>query len=234
MLVNALYFKAPWDSQFELEATALGVFHALTAQGLEEQRVKFMHQQIKRGFTYLQDTEVAAFSMNYADNRLRTFVYMPKDIESFESKLSVKPEYFEELASRLRNARRADTELRLEFPKFKLSASENSVDLAPIFRGLGATTVFDPEHADFSGITGNRDLSVSGYVHQADIGVDEDGTEATAATTMVMAATAIMAPKPVTRLSIDRPFLFQLRFEEEGRSPHILFCWRIADAAAAQ
>lgn len=234
LLINALYFKAPWNSQFQPEATDLDVFYALTAKGLEEQRVKFMHQQLKRGFTYLDDTEVTAFSMNYADSRLRMCVYMPEDIESFESKLSIKPEYIEELASRLRDAHCADKELKVGFPKFKLSAVENFVDLVPIFRGLGTSIMFDPGHADFSGITGNRDLSVSGYVHQADIAVDEEGTEATAATAMLMGATAFMLPKPVIRLSINKPFLFQVRFEEEGRSPHILFCGRIADVAAAQ
>lgn len=234
LLVNALYFKAPWSSQFRREATCEGAFHARTSKGLEEQPVKFMRQHLKRGFRHIQEAEVTAFSMNYTDDRLSMCVYMPEAMDLFEAKVSAEPEYLEELASRLRNAWCGDKELMLAFPKFRLSASDNSIDLVAIFRELGMTMMFEPNLADFSGISGRRDLSISGYVHQADIDVDEEGTEATAATALFMSTVALMLPKPVVTLSINKPFLFQIRFEEEERSPHILFCGRIIDVATAQ
>ena len=94
--------------------------------------------------------------------------------------------------------------------------------------------MFDPRLADFSGMTGQRDLHVSSYMHQADISVDEDGTEAAAASAMGIMAMSMPLPKTSLEVVVDRPFLFQVRFVEDGGSPHILFSVRIADAKSAQ
>ncbi|KAL8439184.1 hypothetical protein Efla_005435 [Eimeria flavescens] len=225
--------ETPWSSQFKPEQTFQGVFHARTHEGWKEQKVKFMKQELKNNFSYIQEAGVTAFSMGYADDRLRMFVYMPEDLQSFESKVADNPEHLQLLAARLLELGCQDSVLNLEFPKFKLSASDNSVDLAPIFRSLGAAKMLDQQQADFSEITGARDLWVSGFVHQADIDVNEEGTEATAATAMLISTLALPAPKPVISLSLNKPFLFQVRIDEEGRCPLILFTGRIADAAVS-
>lgn len=234
VLINALYFKAPWNSKFERAATTEGVFHARTPSGLEVQRVKFMRQSLERGFTYLRENDLTAFSVNYADYRLRLFVYLPDNMDVFEAKIAEEPQRLEELAGRLKNAFLFEHELELTLPKFKLAAEENRLDLIDLFKGLGADLMFDWRRADFSGMTGTRDLFVSTFAHQADITVDEDGTEATAATAIGIMAMSLPMPKTPLPVVVNRPFLFQIRFEEEGSSPYVLLAGRIADAKAAQ
>ncbi|KAL8438035.1 hypothetical protein ACSSS7_000494 [Eimeria intestinalis] len=234
LLVNALYMKAPWSSQFKPERTFKGVFNARTARGVEAQRVSFMHQELESGFSYVKTDEVTAFFMSYADDRLRMFVYMPEDLNSFESKVAANPDHLQEVAALLLETGCGNKVLKLDFPKFKLAASNNSVDLTPIFRDLGAARMFDRQLADFSKISGSRDVWVSGYVHQADIDVNEEGTEATAATAMLMCTLAFGEPKEGITLSVDKPFLFEVRFDDAGRTPLILFSGRICDVASAQ
>ncbi|KAL8273985.1 hypothetical protein Esti_002074 [Eimeria stiedai] len=234
LLVNALYFKAPWSSQFKHERTFKRVFNARTLQGVEAQRVSFMHHELESGFSYVKTNEVTAFFMSYADDRLRMFVYMPEDLNSFESKVAATPNHLQELAALLLETGCGNRVLKLDFPKFKLAACDNSVDLTPIFRDLGAPRMFDRQLADFQKISGSRDVWVSGYVHQADIDVNEEGTEATAATAMLMCTLALGEPKEGIILSVDKPFLFEVRFDDAGRTPFILFSGRISDVASAQ
>jgi serpin B len=101
------------------------------------------------------------------------------------------------------------------------------VELGPVLAALGMPTAFT-DAADFSGITSQESLRISAVVHQANIDVDEKGTEAAAATAVVMRATA--APASVVTLTADRPFLFALRDTETGA---VLFLGRIADPSVA-
>lgn len=234
VLVNALYFKAPWYSKFDPALTKVGEFHALTAHGPELQTVMFIEQKLERGFNYYSSGNVEACSIMYSDYRLSMYIFVPKDIEEFEARIADAPVELELLARRVRMANATDIELNIRLPKFRLGASENGVDLVDIFQQLGVVSMFDPNLADFSGISGKKDLHVSGYVHQADITVDEQGTEAAAATGMLASTTSLPMPKPVVSLNIDRPFIFQIRYEEDDAEPQILFSGRISDAKAAQ
>lgn len=234
VLVNALYFKAPWGSQFEPEATKEGVFYAQSARGVEEQRVLFMKQKFERGFTYLKENGVTAFAINYFDYRLRMYVYLPDDLEAFEAKLAAEPEFLEQMAARLKDAFLFENDLVLSIPKFKLSAENNKLDLVEIFKQLGVGRMFNRSEADFSGMSGTRDLFVSTYVHQADIEVNEEGTEASAATAMGIMLMSMPMQKTPLPVIVDKPFYFQVRVEEDGRTPYVLFAGRIANAAAAQ
>lgn len=234
VLVNALYFKAPWNSKFDKDATYEDVFHARTAEGPQEQLVLFMKQRVDDGITYLKENGLTAFSLPYADKRLRLFVYMPEDIEAFETKVAEKRELLEDIAKRVQRAHLFDKELELSLPKFKLSAAGNRFDLEETFNALGSDLMFIEGGADFSGMTGNRDLYVSTYVHQADIEVDENGTEASAAT--VVGIMAMSMPEPPSHrlpLKVDKPFVFQVRFDDEKRS-FVLFAGRVKDVKAAQ
>ena len=106
-------------------------------------------------------------------------------------------------------------------PKFKLNARYG---LAPPLQALGMTDAFDAEHADFSGMTSPSYLSISAVVHQAFVEVNEEGTEAAAATGVVMTtAMAVAGPTPVFRA--DHPFLFLIRDRENGS---ILFMGQLA------
>ena len=141
-------------------------------------------------------------------------IVVPDDLHAFEASLSADQfaTITEALEARL---------VRLSLPKFGI---ETRTDLAATLRGLGMPLAFDPDRADFSGITTEEQLFVSAVIHQANIDVDEKGTEAAAATAATMQTTSLPAD-PVT-LRVDRPFLFALRDLPTGA---ILFLGRVTD-----
>ncbi len=107
----------------------------------------------------------------------------------------------------------------LGLPKF---GAESQLGLGDVLAALGMPAAFDADTADFSGMTVADRLYISAVIHQANIDVDEKGTEAAAATAVVMAASA--APAPPVEMTVDRPFMFALRDMETGA---ILFLGRI-------
>src|SRR5207247_7759956 len=112
-------------------------------------------------------------------------------------------------------------EVELTLPRFGI---ETKTDLAALLGELGMPLAFDPARADFSGMTTQEQLFIAHVVHQANISVDEKGTEAAAATGVVMQTTA--APAEPIQLRVDHPFLFALRDVPTGA---ILFLGRVLD-----
>jgi serpin B len=113
------------------------------------------------------------------------------------------------------------TTLSLGLPKFTF---KTAFDLGQQLSALGMPDAFDPNLADFSGMTGGRDLFISKVLHQAYVAVDEKGTEAAAATSVIMAPTSIMLPE--VKLTVDRPFIFIIRHIVNKQ---ILFIGRVLD-----
>ncbi|MGI5835451.1 MAG: serpin family protein, partial [Chloroflexota bacterium] len=112
------------------------------------------------------------------------------------------------------------TRVALTIPKFTY---ESSFSLAETLSGMGMPDAMKPRQADFSGMDGSRDLYISDVVHKAIVVVDERGTEAAAATGVVVGLASAPASQPV-RLTIDRPFIFLIRDIETGS---ILFVGRV-------
>ncbi|CDI82664.1 serine protease inhibitor, putative [Eimeria praecox] len=233
VLVNALYFKAPWLTQFSGAATTQDVF--FTPSGPKE--VKFMNGKLdKAPLLVSMKKEGLAVGLPYSDPRLRLYIVMPEDFASFEQSMINDPQVLEKTFEDMEASaldRSFEEEIHLSLPKFKLSADDNKVDLTEIFGRLGAPDMFDMGKADFTGITGNKDLFVSSFVHQADIDVNEEGTEATAASAMIMMLRAMPMPKTPIHVKVDKPFIFQLRFVDENTNL-ILFSGRVADPSTAQ
>jgi len=111
-------------------------------------------------------------------------------------------------------------QVALSMPKFKI---ESSLSLADALATMGMLAAFSDD-ADFSGMTGNHDLAISDVVHKAFVSVDESGTEAAAATAVIMKLTAMPA-EPLT-VTIDRPFIFAIRDIQTGS---LLFVGRVVD-----
>jgi serpin B len=109
--------------------------------------------------------------------------------------------------------------LELGLPKFSFS---KDFDLKEHLSSIGMPDAFDPNRADFSGMTGGRDLYIDTVLHQAFVAVDEEGTEAAAATAVIMAPTSAMLSE--VTLTIDRPFIFMIRDRPSGQ---ILFVGRV-------
>jgi serpin B len=106
-------------------------------------------------------------------------------------------------------------------PKFRM---ETSFGLNDALADLGMKAAFDPATADFSGMDGTRDLYITDVIHKAFVEVDESGTEAAAATAVIVGTTSV--PADPIKVTIDRPFLFLIRDIETGT---VLFLGRVMD-----
>jgi serpin B len=115
-----------------------------------------------------------------------------------------------------------DLQVALTMPKFKFRTQSG---LTQALGALGMKAAFDPNSADFSGMTKHESLYISDVIHEAYIDVDEEGTEAAAATAVVMRLTSAM-PTEQVQLTIDRPFIFAIRDRPTGA---ILFLGRVTD-----
>ena len=115
------------------------------------------------------------------------------------------------------------TPIVLGLPKFTFTTD---FSLRDQLQSLGMTDAFDPNKADFSGMTGNHDLYIGDVIHKAFVAVDEKGTEAAAATAVIMEAA--MAPMQKIHLTVDHPFIFVIRDLTSGQ---ILFIGRVLNPA---
>ena len=120
----------------------------------------------------------------------------------------------------------ANRQVLLTLPKFEYHS--NSISLHSQLVALGMADAFEPSAADFSGMDGKRDLFIGDGFHKAMVRVDEEGTEAAAATAVHMQATSAMVDPPLT-LTIDRPFVFLIRDDATGA---LLFMGRIVNPKA--
>jgi serpin B len=159
-----------------------------------------------------------AADLAYVGGSLAMTVVVPDDLASFEKGLDAATFAAIEKAMQ-------PTSMDLAMPRF---TAETKVELKDVLAALGMPLAMDPDRADFSGITSAERLVITHVVHQANISVDEKGTEAAAATAVVM-ATATAAPVRVN-LRLDRPFVFAIRDTKTGA---ILFLGRIVDPSAA-
>jgi serpin B len=207
-LVNAVYLKAPWQTAFPAEATKPGAF--TLADGSTVEVPMMATSALMR---HAAGTGWRAVEIPYIGGSLAMTVIVPDDLATFEQALTA-----EQLTSI--TAALAETQVALTFPKFSI---ETKAELADVLAALGMPSAFD-DQADFSGITTAEKLEISNVIHQANIDVDEKGTEAAAATAVVMRM--LSAPAEPVTVRVDRPFLFALRDVPTGA---ILFLGRVAD-----
>jgi len=214
VLVNAIYFKADWWTTFDPNNTHDAPFHLL--EGSEAQ-VKMMSNSLDN-IPYTSGDGYQAVELPYAGGTAAMDILVPDEgkFQEFESSLNA-----DKLSEILKAMQPAAVELGL--PKFKFS---NEFSLPGQLAALGMTDAFDLNLADFSGMTGNRDLYISDVVHKAFVAVDEKGTEAAAATAVIMQMK--MAPTSKIVLTIDRPFIFVIRDMVSGQ---ILFMGRVLNPA---
>jgi serpin B len=197
VLANAVYLKAKWSAPFPAGATSDALFYpdGRDRPGLT---VRMMRATAPRA--YLRSDGYQAVLLPYRDASLAMAVMLPDGpLAALRPKISAVG-----LGGLLAGAARHQVALSL--PRFRLEAS---FDLIPDLRRLGVTEAFKGD-ADFSGITGAEPLRIGAVAHKAYVDVDEQGTEAAAATGVsVTAMAAFRAPPPVTMV-VDRPFLFAI------------------------
>jgi serpin B len=201
VLVNAIYLKAAWQNPFEASATAPAPFSHLDGTTSD---VQTMH--LVADLPYAAGNGWRAVELPYVGDKLAMTIIVPDDFAAFTAGLDEAS--FGGIVAALGQQR---PEVTLAFPKF---GTETKVDLATVLAALGMPDAFDPDRADFSGITTQERLYISAVIHQANIDVDEKGTEAAAATAVVMRATAM--PADHVTFNVDHPFVFALRDVETG------------------
>lgn len=209
VLTNAIYFNAPWLHPFEENETYSGPFTPLSGAPIF---VSMMHQQEMLPYARVGDVQVVELLYNGA--QLSMLLVVPDSGMFPTSEEALDLVGYEEIVGSM-SLRQVD----LRMPKFSFSYD---VSLTEPLEALGMEDAFLPNIADFSGIDGSRDLFISDVLHKAFVSVDEAGTEAAAATAVIVAATGI--PGPPVMVTIDRPFLFVIRDIPTGS---ILFVGRV-------
>jgi serpin B len=210
VLVNALYFKADWQEPFDPSDTVDAPFNLLDGSQVPS---KQMSNHLS-GVPYASGDGYQAVELAYQGNTAAMDLIVPDagNFEKFESSLDA-----QKLDAIL--ASMQPVNIQLAMPKFTF---KSSFDLGDRLASLGVSDAFNADRADFSGMTGKRDLYITKVLHQAYVAVDEKGTEAAAATSVIMGLTAIMIPDK--QLIIDHPFIFLIRDTHSGQ---ILFIGRV-------
>jgi len=210
VLTNAIYFKGDWKYQFAPELTQGASFQAAPGEQLS---VQMMHQQRRLNYAALPTFQM--LEMPYTGEDLSMLALLPNE-----------PDGLAELESWL-TAERLDQSIDQLFastvsvflPKFEMTSQ---FGLTPVLASMGMPEAFNAGAADFSGMSGERDLFISSVIHKAFVEVNEEGTEAAAATGVVVGTTSV--PPLPELFRADHPFLFLIR---DNRTESILFLGRV-------
>jgi serpin B len=216
VLANAVWFSGAWEHAFDPEDTEDGDFTLLDGDTV---RVPFMFQHEHLG--YAQGEGYQALELAYGGSGFAFTVLLPDEgeFETFEASLD--PDSLDAILAGL-----ASTDVQLSLPSFSFTFAAS---LAGSLQALGMTDAFDPDLADFSGMVDGPPadpLVIGDVLHKAFIALDEMGTEAAAATVVIMDVASAQEPEEPVEVRVDRPFLFAIRDTETGT---LLFLGRVLD-----
>ncbi len=211
VLVNAIYFKADWLDQFDPNDTRDQPFNLLDGKQVQ---VKTMFNTLN--LAYMQGDGFQAVEVPYVGETAAMDIIVPDASRFQDMEASLDAQKFDAIVTGMQ-----PTMVELGLPKFSY---RSSFSLSRQLSAMGMPEAFNGDRADFTGMSNSRDLYISEVLHQAFVAVDEKGTEAAAATAVIMRATAAMqAPQ---RLLVDRPFIYVIRDLKSGQ---ILFIGRVMD-----
>ena len=209
VLTNAIYFNAAWLIQFDKNSTKASDF---TLKNGSKVSVPMMYEQ--ESFNYGSGDGYQVVELPYDGNELTMVILLPDqgEFDSFESTLT--GQSVTGIIQGMKNQT-----VQLSMPKFTI---EQSFGLKGALTALGMGDAFTPDLADFSGMDGKKDLYIQDVVHKAFIAVDEAGTEAAAASGVIVGTTSM--PSDIVKLEINRPFIYLIRDVQTGS---ILFLGRV-------
>ena len=212
VLVNAIYFKGNWARQFKKSLTQDAPFY-LTAE--KTVQAPFMSQE--HTLRYGEDEGLQILELPYEGDDLATLILLPRRVNGLaELEKALTPENLNQWITHLR-----EQKIEVFMPKFKLASS---FSLNETLVSMGMRDAFDQTRANFAGMDGTMLLYISAAIHQAVVEVNEEGTEAAAATGIVMGLKAM--PEPPLTFRADHPFIFLIRDNKTGS---ILFIGRVVD-----
>ena len=213
VLCNAIYFKGDWLNPFDSNRTFEDDFYIMPDKAI---KVPMMHQKAK--FKYKNFGRFSAIELPYSGNDLSMIIFLSNEKDNlFYLEQNLSRANVERWIKELSKAQSSKVVLHL--PKFKVSCS---FELGKALPKMGMKRAFSSQ-ADFSGITGKRDFYIGNVVHKAFIDVNEQGTEAAAATAVVMQRAMLDLP---IRFYVNHPFIFVI---QERKTNAILFIGRIVD-----
>ena len=213
VLTNAIYFKGTWVKQFDEKDTREEDFTTSFGKTTKVPMMRLTGQDVR--FKYAKIDEMQVLEMPYSGDELSMLIILPKaeDLAGVEESLSL--EVLADWQDMLYEQR-----VDIFIPKFKF---ETKYFIAEDLKEMGMPTAFGST-ADFSGMDGTKALFIQNVVHQAFVEVNEEGTEAAAATGVVMGITSARPITPVFRA--DHPFIFMIINNSTG---NILFMGRVSD-----
>jgi len=209
VLTNAIYFNAAWEHPSDEDMTADGPFYLLDGGQVT---VPMMKQT--ESFGYTDGKGYQAVELPYDDGELSMVIILPEagKLQAFEEGLQA-----QQVDAIINNLQ--DTRVALTMPRFEF---DSEFSLKDTLADMGMPVAFSGA-ADFSGMANDGELYISAVLHKAFVSVDEAGTEAAAATAVIINRSAII-PEPAVEVTIDRPFIFLIRDIETGA---VLFVGRV-------
>jgi serpin B len=217
VLTNAIYFKGDWQTQFDKAQTRNEDFYLSQTKSAT---APLMHRE--GSFGYFDGGTFQVLEIPYKSNELSLIVLLPKErsgLPGLENTMTASK--MQQWLSKVAPV----SKVIVTIPRFK---STQEFELSAALRALGMPQAF-ASGADFSGMTGKRDFAISAVIHKAFVDVNEEGTEAAAATAVTMRALAMRAGPAPPVFRADHPFIFLIR---DNSSRSILFMGRITDPAS--
>ena len=220
ILTNAVYFKSDWKYKFDAAATEDMDFTPASGAAFQTPTMHMCDMDI--GINYAESDDVQMVQLPYKNEELSMLVLLPKDGKLSTVETALNNEYVKGLKDKI-----SSQWMDIYLPKFKF---EQKYMLKPHLSNMGMPTAFSMD-ADFSGITKTTELYIDSVIHQSFIEVNEEGTEAAAATAVVMAEKGGIddepEPMPIEFVA-DHPFIFLIEHKETGQ---ILFMGKVSSPA---
>lgn len=203
VLVDAIYFKAAWQTPFPASGTGPGTFHGLHG----DVSASMMHLPVTT-LRHVKGEGFEAIALPYESGALSMLAIAPDDLAAFEATLDAAK--WQQITSSM-----TDESVYLTMPKVKVDGA--SLSLSDALKARGMPTAFSPSDANFSAMT-NAGLYIQEVFHQAFVAIDEQGSEAAAATAVIGAVdgSVSLAPPTTIPVVIDRPFVFAIRDDATG------------------
>ncbi|XP_057360236.1 serpin B8-like isoform X1 [Manis pentadactyla] len=211
VLVNAIYFKGKWNEQFDRKYTRGMPFKV----NQEKKTVQMMFKQAKFRMGYIDEVRAQVLELPYAGEELSMVLLLPDDtagLAEVEKALT-----YEKFRAWTNPEKMTKVKVQVFLPRLKL---EETYDLESFLRSLGMTDAFEEAKADFSGMSAKKNVPVSKVAHKCFVEVNEEGTEAAAATAVVRNARCV---RTEPQFCADHPFLLFIRHHKTNC---ILFCGR--------
>ena len=215
ILTNAIYFKGTWKIQFDPENTTERDFETCLGSIVGVPTMSLV--ETEDIFNYTETADLQILELPYTGDEISMMILLPKNKDLDDIIDTLDNNEFAEWRDSL-----AETEVNIYLPKFEM---ETSYGLKDTLIQLGLINAFSSS-ADFSGITGGKDLSIDSVLHKAFVEVNEEGTEAAAATAVIMELTGEGGGSSRVVFDADHPFIFLIQHRETGT---ILFMGKVCN-----